>query len=556
MRWAWVAVALVLPALSGCLGVFDQEEEPAGVQPADVGYDPEAVDVTGFQRSPVTITSFDGTQLSAVVYSPISGDTLEDGSPPRWGVVVALHGWGFFKEQFEGVGGATGAPVPADPSAPYTVNRLETLALQGLIAVGYDARGFGQSTGQSTVAGPAELQDLDAVLDYVDSHYPTNGLVGLVGQSYGASQSYLALADNPRITTAVPMYGWVDLYEGLLPGNVPKVAWAAKLLGGGEAGAKGQVSPMVTEWLQKAVTRSDLGTVRAQMDARSVHSRLPSVDKPLFICQGMQETLFPQSDLAWQANAGFTRALIFRGGHGDDPEDCWSKANEWFLYFLAGRDTGVAAWPALMTVDAANLDGPLSYPEFPVAVGRTSYLRAIDSTLAAEPSDVRFSIDQMLLANPFNEPAGIWDSTGQPNNAAPGGFRQDPTAVFFETAKFTGSEVLLGAPVVRLVLADNATPTPYQVVGAIYHVEAGDGACADGKSTLLTRAAHAALSGDDLVGGTLELRFDWTKADFAPGDCLVLKLGANEPGTYLQLLADYSVEFTGASTLAIPFFEG
>src|SRR5687767_4379109 len=222
MRLAWVAVALVLPALSGCLGAFDQDDEPRGpVQPADVGYDAESIEVTGFERTAVTIPSFDGTQLAAVVYSPTSADTLPDGSPPRWGVVVALHGWGFFKEQFEGVGGATGAPVPQDSSgtAEYTVNRLEAYAGQGLVAVAYDARGFGRSTGTATVAGPAEMRDLDAVIDHVERHYPTNGLVGLVGQSYGAGQAFQALADNPRVTTALPMYGWVDLYEGLLPGN-------------------------------------------------------------------------------------------------------------------------------------------------------------------------------------------------------------------------------------------------------------------------------------------------------------------------------------------------
>ncbi|HJQ92669.1 MAG TPA: hypothetical protein VJ874_00115, partial [Candidatus Thermoplasmatota archaeon] len=129
MRLAWAATVLLLPVLSGCLGVFEQEDEPTGaVQPADVGYDPASIEVTGFERAEATIASFDGTQLAAVVYSPVTADTLPDGSPPRWGVVVALHGWGFFKEQFEGFGGATGAPIPADPSgtAEYTVNRLES----------------------------------------------------------------------------------------------------------------------------------------------------------------------------------------------------------------------------------------------------------------------------------------------------------------------------------------------------------------------------------------------------------------------------------------------
>lgn len=554
MRLAWAAIALVLPVLSGCLGVFDQDEEPAGpVQPADVGYDPEAIEVTGFERAEATIPSFDGTQLAAVVYSPVTADTLPDGSPPRWGVVVALHGWGFFKEQFEGVGGASGAPVPPDSSGTVesTVNRLEAYALQGLVAVAYDARGFGRSTGMATVAGPAEMRDLDAVIDHVEHHYPTNGLVGLVGQSYGGGQAFQALADNPRVATAVPMYGWVDLYHGLLPGNVPKAQWAAELLGTGAAGTKAQLSPMIAEWVQKAATRTDLETVKAQMDARSALDRLSTVDKPLLICQGLQETLFPQADLAWGSSAGFTRAMVYTGGHGEDPEECWAASMDWFLYFLAGKDTGVHGWPALRSVDASNQGGALAYTGFPQPAWESSYLRALgDGSLAVEPSDVTFTISQRLLANPFNEPSGLWDQTGQPNNAAPEDFRQDPTAVFFGSAEFTGSEVLLGAPVVRLRLADNATETPYQVVGTLYHVGSTD------KSTLLTRAAHAALSGDDLDGGVLELRFDWTKANFAPGDRLVLKLGANDPSMFLPLPSDYDVEFTGHSTLELPFFQG
>jgi hypothetical protein len=54
----------------------------------------------------------------------------------------------------------------------------------------------------------------------------------------------------------------------------------------------------------------------------------------------------------------------------------------------------------------------------------------------------------------------------------------------------------------------------------------------------------------------LELRFHWTKADFAPGDCMVLKLGANDESMFLPLAANYDVDFTGHSTLELPFFQG
>lgn len=552
MRWPWAAVLLVLPMTGGCLDLLDDDDGPndGEVVPADVGFEPESIRVTGVEKAGYVVPSFDGTDLATVVYAPLSADTLPDGSPPRWGVVVFLHGWGFFKEQYEGTMGATGAPAQAGAvlgQLPYGVNRLQTFAEQGLIAVAYDARGFGQSGGSSSVAGPAEMADLGAVLDFVAARYSTNGLVGLVGQSYGGAQAFNAWADDARITTIAPMYGWVDLYDGLLQDNVPKAQWAASLLAVGAAGSAGGLSPMLAEWAQKAATRTDLETVEAQMDLRSSLPRLGAVDKPLLLCQGMQETLFPQADKAWETAMGFTRALVVTGGHGADAEDCWTRSLDWMLYFVAGRDTGVAAWPALTTVDASGGEA-LPYGSFPQAVPRTFYLRA--PTLANDPSNVSFTIQQRLLANPFQEPTTLWDNTNLPYNQVPEQFRQDPTAVFFESPAITGSEVLLGAPTVRLRLADPDQATPYQVAGVLFHVDA------TGKSRILSYSAAAALDADDTPDGVLEMRFWWTKADLQPGDKLVLKLGANDPSLWLPLLANYAVTFTGDSEVTLPFFEG
>lgn len=553
MRWSWAAVLLVLPLLGGCLDLFDGEDEDreGEVSPADVGFEAESIRVTGVEKAAYTVPSFDETDLATVVYAPVSGDTLADGSPPRWGVVVFLHGWGFFKEQYEGAGGATGAPEQADPAvtqAPYGINRLQAFAQAGLIAVAYDARGFGQSGGTTTVAGPAELADLGAILDFIEGHYATNGFVGLVGQSYGGGQAFQAWVDEPRVTTIVPMYGWVDLYEGLLQGDVPKAEWAGSLLAVGGAGTQGQMSPMVADWLSKAATRSDLASVKGDMAVRSALPRLAAVDKPLFLCQGLQETLFPQANLAWESAGGFTRAHIYTGGHGTVDEACWAKALDWMLYFVGGRDTGVHAWPALTSVDASGGE-ELPYAEFPVPVARTFYLRPPDG-MANEPNgNITFAIEQRLLANPFQEPSSVWDSAGQPFNQVPEQFREDPTAVFFESPEFTGSEVLLGAPVVRLQLADPEGATPYQVTGVLYHVDGS------GRSRVLSHAAAAGALGD-ADDAMLELRFWWTKADLQPTDKLVLKLGANDPSVWMPLLADYSVEFTGDSSLELPFFEG
>ena len=551
MRNAWSALLLALlagPALSGCLSFLDDDPKPpAGSDPADVGYDPGTIRVTSVVKHTATVASFDGTGLAVVAYEPITGDRTPDNEKPRWGTVVFVHGWGLMKETYEGSGGATGAPIPSSEEAPYTTNRLLAFAETGLLAIAYDARGFGQSGGTASIAGPAEQADLDAILSWAEDTFSTNGNFGVVGVSYGGGHAYQAWTDNPRVKTAVPMYGWVDLYDGLAPGNVPKAEWATLLGGIGVAGSQGSVSPLLAQWYQKALTRDDLATVHAEMDQRSTDGRMAGVAKPLFVCQGMQESLFPQADRAWGQATGFTRALVFTGGHGAQDERCWSQARNWFLHFLAGFDMDVASWPALSTVDAAS-DRFVDYTTFPQARPRTYHPRSLNLDL--DPSNTTFKVEQRLASNPLTEPSAIWDQAGLANNQVPEDFRQDPTAVFFDTAPFEGAEVVLGAPTLTLRLGEPATPPPFQVVGTLYHVDAG------GSSRVLTRGAVAALTAADLDNGTVTLAFHWVKADMAPGDKLVLKLGANDSSWFLPLLANYSVTFSGQSGLSVPFFQG
>jgi pimeloyl-ACP methyl ester carboxylesterase len=547
MRGVAVVLVLALPALSGCLSFLDEDDDRPAVAPADIGYDPATIRVTQVVKHTASVATADGVELATVVYEPKSSDLAPDGSAPRWGTVIFVHGWGFFKETYEGMGGATGTPAPSSEEAKYTVNRLQAFADAGLLAIAYDARGFGQSTGTSTIAGPAEMADLEAIRAWAEDHFPTNGLFGVVGGSYGGGHAFLAWADNPHITTAVPMYGWVDLYQGLAPGNVPKAEWAAGLSGVGAAGSKGMMSPILAEWFQKALTRTDLETVRAEMAARSVAGRMDAIAKPLFVCQGMQETLFPQADQAWEEAGGFTRAYVFTGAHGTQDPGCWQRSLEWFRYFLGGHDTGVDAWPALSTVDANG--GPeVTYGEFPRPVWTTYYLDE-PNLERGYPSNSTFTVEQRLLNNPLQEPGLLWDQLGLPANEAPQQFREDPSAVFFDMAPLTSSEVVLGAPTVRLTLAGDV-PAQFQVTGQLIHV------AADGGSRILSRGAYAALAPEDLDNGTVTLRFHWVKADLAPGDKLVLKLGANDSSWFMPLLANYAVEFRGSSELHLPLFEG
>lgn len=523
MRGSWrtafavVAVLAVLLPLAGCTGPRAPERV---VAPAEVGYDPAALRVAGVRTVAYNVTSWDGaTILAASAVVPVTNDTLPGGRKPSWPLVVFLHGWGGSKEGFAG--------------------QQEAFALSGLATVAYDARGFGASGGQSTVAGPAEQSDLASVIADARQRFQV-GLVGVVGQSYGGGQALLALAKNPEVATVASHYGWTDLAGGLIPANVPKVWWAQTLYGYGLVGSKARYDPMIHDWYQQLYTRQDLATVARQMDERSAGPLLAATDKPVLLCQGMQETLFPQADKAASAAGGFTRTYIYQGGHGSDDGGCWSRTRDWFKFFLGGYDTRVDAWPELETVDAAST-GLAAYTPWPDATTQHLHLRG-EELHSGEPSPARFTIRQTVLGTPTNDPSALSDQTGLPRQFLPDGVRLDPTALTF-TAE-PGPAVLFGAP--ELTLHRAAGAAPFQVTATLLRLRA------DGESQVLATAAAAALSEADLADGNLTLAFPWVRATFEQGDRLVLRLASNDPAWWMPLLADYSVDFDGSSRLSVP----
>lgn len=535
---------MLVPLFAGCIGGDDGETDRV-VEPADPGYDAEELRVTGVATHELTIDS-DGTELAAILYEPLTSDSI-DGEDARWPLVVFVHPWGFPKETYQN------APLATDGAAGAPQDLLQQFAQAGLMSVAYDTRGWGESGGQSTVAGPAEMRDLRAVIDHVNASFSTNGRVGVTGASYGGGHAFLAWEQFDDVVTAVPHNGWVDLYEGVFPGNVPKLEWGAALYGTGTAGggqAQG-ISPIVTDWLATGVTRQsaeDMDGVERQLDVRSVMPHgVAGTDKPLLLCGAITDTLFNQHHLAWQEAHGFTRSVYYQGGHNTLDADCWTKTKEWFQFFLAGIDTEVDTWPFLETVDVSGEGPSRAYSQPMAAEVRLDplYLREGKLVEYEDPSRT-FNVQQMLLANPFTEPSLIWETTGMPYQSTPEQLRQDPTGLFFESAPMEGTHTLLGAPRLTLELAEG-TAAPFQVTATLYHQQ-------DGNLRLLGRGATSPLAESDLNGNATVIDLPWIKADVHPGDALVLKVASSDPSIYAPLLANFDAEFTGASRLDVPFF--
>ncbi len=569
MRATWAVLLLALPALSGCLSFLETDDPDAGrdaTPPRDVA-DPSDFTVTSVKvhgkeaNDAITISGFGDTPLSAVVYEPLTPDALPDGSAPAFPVLIFAHGWGNTKEFWENIQfGATSAPV----------NLLEAFAKEGFLVVAYDARGFGRSGGEASVAGAAEMEDLDLVRQFVQDRFHATRYVGVTGMSYGAGQAMNAWATNPFITTVAAHDGWVDLYDALIPGNVPKAEWGVALpaigvLGGvvpdPAGGSAGNVHPIVVKWMQDAALRQNLGEMETQMDARSTRTLMGGVTKPLFLCQGLQETLFPQFHEALLGAGGFTRAYVHTGGHGVYNETCWDRTLDWFKFFLLGDDVGVDMWPFLETADADSNNPVLAFDRdaLEMAEDQATVYHLREPDLVQFDNNAVFAVDQRVLANPLAEPTILWDQAAMSYNAMPHQLRfegDDPTAVFFTTKAFTQSTVLLGAPQLTLDIHPDSNATDFQVVASLFHVLDDEGS---ESSRLLARGAYASIDGETADNdGSVSIPLDWTKATIQSGDRLLLKISANDPSAYLPLLTaatPYSVEFTGHSTFELPFIQ-
>jgi predicted acyl esterase len=561
MKRGWMALVLLVPLFAGCLGGTNDYAPQTGAP--DVGYNAESLKVSGVAVHDLIIAS-DDLELSAILYEPLTQNSI-NGQDPRWPLVVFVHPWGFPKETYENAPLATGGAInepsqpdgaPSQENAPQT-NLLQKFAEAGIMVIAYDTRGWGQSGGQSTIAGEGEMRDLRAVIDYANANFLTNNRTGVTGISYGGGHAYRAWAEFDDVITAVPHNGWTDLFHAMFPGNVVKTNWGAELYAFGAAGGGGgpRTSPVINDWLATMTSRQnpdEVDGVHRQLDARSIlHRGVVETDKPLLVCSGLQDTLFNQNHFAWYDAPGMVKSVYYQGGHNTFDEECWDKTLEWFQFHLAGIDNGADSWPFLQTVDV-NGDGTVRTYSEPLARGvdhTQLYLR--EGQLVNYVDQKRtFSINQQLAGNPITEPGAVYENTGQSNQDVPEQFRQDPFGIQFESATIDSTVTVLGAPTIFLVV-ENETVPPYQVIATLFHKH-------DGSLTLVGQGATNPLAANhlDFTGtqNATTIQLPWIKMDISPGDQIVLELASSEPNTFQAYPGNFYATFTGQSFIDIPFF--
>ncbi|MGW0365767.1 CocE/NonD family hydrolase [Streptomyces sp. NPDC002990] len=235
------------------------------------------------------------------------------------------------------------------------IAQAKRLADSGYVVVSYTSRGFWLSGGEIEVAGPPDIADVSAVIDWALAHSPADpGRIGLGGVSYGAGISLLASAHDPRIKAVVALSGWADLIESIYSGRTQHLQAAGVLgIAGHLTGRPGpELQTILSDFLG-----SRLDKEQAMIDWGRKRSAVEKVDRinangpAIMLGNAWGDTIFPPNQYAgfFEKLTGPKRLELRPGDHATAeatgllglPNDTWTNAHRWFDRYLKGERNGV-----------------------------------------------------------------------------------------------------------------------------------------------------------------------------------------------------------------------
>jgi predicted acyl esterase len=283
-----------------------------------------------FTRTDQLLAMGDGAVLASSFYAP-------DGAPPAggWPAVLVLHG----------AGGNRG-----------TVSEIaeQYLAPQGYAVLTVDARGHGESSGQSTFGGSRELADYAAALTWLRSRPGVSDTkVGAMGFSLGGASVWkLLTAPGTRLAAAVPIMTWTSLYDALLPQGFAKAGLVASIRG---LLPDERWDPRVRSLADDALFNRNLARIQEFARDRSVRNDLEKIRAPVFMIQGRRDYAFDmdQALSAFGRIRGPKRLYLGHLGHTPAANPAAERAHYltqarlWLDRFLKGHLNGVDTRPKL-----------------------------------------------------------------------------------------------------------------------------------------------------------------------------------------------------------------
>ncbi len=226
------------------------------------------------------------------------------------------------------------------------------LAPFGYAILTVDARGHGQSGGQSAVVGAREVADYAACLTWLRARPGVSDTkIGALGYSLGGGAVWkLLTTPGARLAAAVPMFTWTNLADSLFPQGLAKSGLIASFYG---LLQPERWAPEVTTLKDDAIQSRNPEGLREFAAARSVRPDLGRIRTPVFMLQGRRDYAFDMQE----ALAGFARLRgpkrLYIGDLGHTPATnpaaeqpyYFAQVRMWFDRFVKGQLNGIDTRP-------------------------------------------------------------------------------------------------------------------------------------------------------------------------------------------------------------------
>jgi predicted acyl esterase len=494
---------------------------------------PAAADTSGVRQRPVDITAQDGVTLT--------GTLLEPPAPGVHPGVVLISPWG-------------------TPDTVYLAQST-VLARRGYVVLSYTTRGFGGSGGTVSLAGPRDVTDVSAALDWMIAHTAVDPRrIGVGGVSYGAGISLVAAGHEPRIKAVVALSGWTDLTETFYRGGTR----AFGVLGSVRffVEATGRPSAELQRVLADFFADRDRAGITAWTRIRSAATYLDRINTnhpAIYLAQAYGDTFFPPNQIVDFFNrlTGPKRLELSPGDHGTpesggfvgQPNPLWTGAGRWLDQYVAGRATGIdredpvvlrgrPAMPVETYPDWAHVTlrsdryalGPVrrrdGTGDLTTGAPRADWVHTI-STGVPTTADAGFVVVTNWLEALTGIPPFVWLPTVHRRYAG-----------VWTSAPMTGTTVLRGIPHLRLATRQQHAGT---VIAYLYDVDPL------GFGRLIAHQPRTWRT-----GGTLDLRFPVIRHDVPAGHRLGLVVDTVDPLYGDRGPRGERLQFTGPSWLDVP----
>jgi pimeloyl-ACP methyl ester carboxylesterase len=437
--------------------------------------------------------------------------------------------------------------------------QAEYLADDGYIVMRYTTRGFHDSDGMINFAGPDDMADFSAVIDFMLANYPVDpSAIGAGGISYGSMISSLGAAHDGRVKAIAAMSGSMDALESLYSNNTNLGLFATGLEVIGYT--NGTPDPYIMELLY-AMRFNNLNYMPEIKDWADARSPINFVDQlnangtAVYIMKEWDDYLFkPNRALDMFALLDVPKHMkISPGTHGSSTVFSnipWDTAYKWFDLHLKGEVNELSGAPTF-NIEVEGTGERESYHSYPLVTNEEIYYlhprNSFDAgNLKAEKYSRSWWQERFfgpIKTNTINSATPSIFTTGIPGLGVLGGVELGPldiylipttnvilsspaNSIYFDTGAINETMEIRGVPSISLNI--NPYSNNVQVVGYLYDVGPF------GTAKMITHGVRTLLNIE--WGKTISMDFDFvaTAYDIPAGHKLAVAFDTQDNLQYLR----------------------